>query len=279
MTKNYMIKKVLAITLVFSMLLLQTQTAFANNGVTDSALSSEEQLLCELGIIPSADSVSEKNVSMNGTEKVCRTLRFGEIYNDIIVLENSTEKTVLDITQGDIHNVLEFNANGDVILDGNPVEVTYAQTAPSTDMSAISPRAGATIYYKDAPEYGLKSDYTHFLKNQNVADIKLNEKISSMACSAFISIIVFYVSSSVYAAAVAGAITELSDVYNDFIHADPDTTGLSCKAKVYTHKNYTSGYIPSIFTFIYKYSCTFYSKTIYQGTTSSTTIYMHNMQG
>ena len=277
-------KRLLVSCLVLCIIALQFQVVFASTaaGLSNKSYESDMKVLDKLGITGFSQVVNKSKVDVNGEQKNMFTVQSGDIINDITVLQNSADTVVLKIDQDadGITNVLEFRSNGDIILDGNLVEITYdVDMKSSFDTPVISPKAGATIYWRDKVPYGSASDYSHFLKNENVADIALKKTISKIGFAALLSILGGAVAGSLTAAVSSFAPAAGELIYDYFLDNAGTTSNLSCKSKVYTHKNYTSGYIGYISSFVYKYNTTFYSKKNYAGVSKTCTAYKVNMQG
>lgn len=270
--------KAVALLLIISVFLLQFQRVFASAETTGA--SGDIKTLDKLGITEYAKIVDTNDVKIGGEKKTEFVVEVGDITNKIVVLEDSDEMISIQTKQDSICNILELHKNGDIILDGNKVEITYEDQATLEPMDPqISPRAGATIYWQDDVRYGKAADYSNFLKNDNIKDINLKKSLSNIALSALLTIMGTAMS-GIIGAAITFAAGAGAEIYNYLKARDANTSHLSCKSKVYTHKNYKSGYIPSLFTFIYKYKTTYYSKTQYGGTkTPEVTSYKFNMQG
>lgn len=271
----------LSVLLIICIIGIQMQAAFASAPNANGSMT-DRQALENLGVTGFGEIVEVKTVNVDGGDKNQYTVKSGDIINNIIVLENSDEKISLKIEQGDITNELVLLRNGDMILDGNKVEIEREIVSENMNTeSEIMPLAGATIYWKDVSKlsYGTKADYSHFLKNYNVKDIKLQKAISSLSLSALL-IIMGGAMSGLAGAAISFAADAGRTFYSYIQDKDPKTQVLSCKSKVYTHKNYHSGYIPSLFTYIYRYDVTCYSRAGYLGSAKGPlTVFKYNMQG
>lgn len=265
-------RAIVASILIFCLLLVQLQPAHA---ISKKMIADEKAALEKVGIMHFVEIVDTKKVKLGQNTKTQYTVKSGEILNNIIVLENSSEKITLRIEQDDICNTLEVKNNGDIILDGKKIVIEKE----ASDDSGVKPLAGASIYIKDTVSYGTEGSYGHFLKNENISNIELNKLLSGIALSALLAIMGAAMTGiSAYVipfAAGAGAA-----IYDYLMRQNPNTTALSCKSKVYTHNSYPSGYIPSLFTFIYKYKVTYYPKANYGGKAADPEIvYKYNMQG
>ena len=278
MKKSLINMRAVALLLILSVFLLQFQRVFAS--AETQVKSGDIMTLNKLGITQYAKIVDTDNVIIDGEKKTEFVVEVGDITNKIAVLEDSDEMISIRVKQDSICNILELHENGDIILDGNKVEVTYGDSEALESVNPpISPRAGATIYWRDDVRYGKAADYSNFLKNDNIKDINLKKTLSNIALSALLTIMGTAMA-GLLGAAITFAAGAGAEVYNYLMARDSNTSHLSCKSKVYTHKNYKSGYIPSLFTFIYKYKTVYYSKTQYGGTkTPEVTSYKYNMQG
>ena len=137
-----------------------------------------------------------------------------------------------------------------------------------SDTTIVEPRAGYSIYYVKSCPYGSASDYTNAYSSEKIANIALSTTISKMTTETFISTVRSKLG-------ISGSAVEsvLSDVYSALKKSNPQTKNISYSANVMTHKNYKSGYIPSQFTYVYKYNMKFYPKANYSGTAKAVTLY------
>ena len=137
-----------------------------------------------------------------------------------------------------------------------------------SDTTIVEPRAGYSIYYVKSCPYGSASDYTNAYSSEKIANIALSTTISKMSEKTFIATVSRKLGMS-------GSVVEsaLGDVYSALKKSNPQTKNISYSASVMTHKSYKSGYIPSQFTYVYKYNMKFYSKANYSGTEKAVTLY------
>lgn len=278
MKSMIMKRRIAVVIMIISVLLLQMQPVLA---LTDagSILNQEKRVLDEIGMTQFATIVDSKEVTIDGKIKTEFELEIGNIKNQVVVLEDNDEKKSLQVKQGNICNVLELYENGDIILDGNKVEIVYENnSAYEEEPASVMPRAGATIYWKDKVSYGTAADYSNYLKAENISSIALKQEIYKVALAALIEIL-GKAMSGITGEIVSFALDASEDIYQYFMDQDPYSKYMSCKSKVYTHKNYSSGYIPTLFTFIYKYKATFYSGQNYSGTSKQVQVFKYNMQG
>ena len=136
------------------------------------------------------------------------------------------------------------------------------------DTTIIEPKAGYSTYYVKSCPYGSASDYTNAYSSEEIANIALSTTISKMTAETFIAAVRSKLGMS-------GSAVEsvLGDVYSALKKSNPQTKNISYSANVMTHKSYKSGYIPSQFTYVYKYNMKFYSQANYSGTAKSVTLY------
>lgn len=279
-------RKIIAIVLVACVFIAQLQPALAITIVEKA--SRDKKTLDEIGITQFATIIDTETVKVGDVDKTEFKVEIGDIQNRIVVLEDSDEKVVIQIKQDEICNILKIYKNGDLVLDGNKVEITREKNITSeSTIPEVMPRAGATIYWKDKVSYGSSSDYSNYLKNENISDINLNKMLGDIALSALITVLggaIGYAVGGAVGAGVGGIVSFATDagtkIYSYLKARDSQSTHLSCKSIIYTHKNYKSGYIPSLFTYIYKFKTTCYSKAGYGGEKSpEVEAYKYNMQG
>ena len=275
-------KKITSLLLIICMLCLHIQYVYAGNEHTDiNRLSTlnEEQVLDHIGITNFAEIIETEKVQINREERTKFTVQCEDIINEIIVIENTPNKIKLKIKQDDILDVIEIRNDGKILLDGNLIDTEYDySTAYISKSNEIMPMAGASIYWRDNVNYGKESDYNHYYSTLNIKDIPLKQAISDITLSGFLTIFGGYLA-GLAGAAISFAASSGTTLYNYFQTRDSSTRALSVKGKFYTPKNYTSGYVPSLFTFIWKYDFTAYSQRNYGGVQTPGIAYKCNMQG
>lgn len=130
----------------------------------------------------------------------------------------------------------------------------------------------STSYWKRKSPYGKAADYTVSAGSAKNANISLGKAIESVAVSIFYTIL---------APAIGGVAPVIySSLYTIVTSQDPQTKGLSYKAKKYYHKKQRSaGYIPAANLYVTKYNYTWYSRNNYKGKTSKQTAYFVKQMG
>ncbi len=136
----------------------------------------------------------------------------------------------------------------------------------------IEPKAGYSIFYKKSCPYGSPGDYTHYYGEEKSANINLGKDLTELSGVAFQAFMLTYFG-------VVGDVAAniFDQFYNILLETEPTTSALSYKADMYSHKNYKSGYVPSQFTFIWKYNLKLYSKTNYKGSVTTENVYKCKM--
>lgn len=269
------IKPLFPILLIIFILCLQVQSTFATTQLSSYSDSpSDIEILDCIGLTKVGNIIKTDEVSVNNQTVNMYTIDYGGLLNEVVILEKSSTKVVLKATENNKENIIEWHSNGNLYIDNHRIEVVHDSIPMAYNGEPALPLAGATIYFRDSVRYGTASDYSNFFKNENIANIKLNQKLSNLGYSALIAVMLAAMSGQTWEAASFGL-----SLYTFLNDNAPSTTYLSYKAKVYTHKNYHSGYIPSLFTFIYKYSVTYFTYLNYGGSSYSGTIYKYNMQG
>ena len=197
-------------------------------------------------------------------------------------MDDKTEVTILENTPS--HVELKFNEKGNVdilslssdnraYLNGKEIKVTDSAgnrvpISLFSDEVTVEPKAGFSTYFTSRCPYGSAGDYTNKYDTASDGDIQLTKKIKDYGTKEFISFI----------CAFFGAASTLSEkvmnvLYDWLKTTDPQTDALSYSATIWTHKSYKSGYIPSLFTFVYKWNLKLYSKEDFNGSVKSQVVY------
>lgn len=192
------------------------------------------------------------------------------IENEISLEAKTDKKVSILCRQNDIENYLDIYSNGKMILDDNQVEIKYENNEWDSN-GGIMPLV-STSYWKKNPPYGKAADYTVSAGSTKNANVSLGKAIKSIAVSVFYTIltpVIGGVSSIIY-----------QSLYTIVKSQDPQTKGLSYKAKKYYHKKQRSaGYIPAANLYVTKYNYTWYSRNNYKGKTSKQTAYYVKQMG
>lgn len=98
----------------------------------------------------------------------------------------------------------------------------------------------------------------------NYHNIALGTRLENIAKSAYIAILISTLPVSVITAAIAGAL------FGELVAKAPDAERLSVKVETFTHKNYTSGFVSPIITWVWKYKYSYYTTTNCSGSVIAT---------
>lgn len=226
-----------------------------------------------MGIADCVNLEQEGQCEIKGFDRTVLVVEANGIENTITVLNENDNYITVSVEQGNINNLLTISSDGRIILDGNAVVIKY-----DTDSNVAPRSAGSSYNSASSPQYGTTAEYSHYYTTSNVADIELNETLSSIALTVLLSIM-GYAMYEVLGALIPTCLDIGVDLYNYFTSVDSDTTYLSCKSTIYTHSRFTSGYIPSLFMYIYKYRTTFYSRRNYNGSSITKVSYLEKYVG
>ena len=237
------------------------ENAYTTTAKSENSFYTNSQLLNNLGI--NVNNTLALKQSSNSTTIYC-------IDNDttVEILENSNERIQIKITEGTKTDNIVFTNDGLSYLDGHQVIVTDSTGNEVLHELFAEPRSGYSIYYQRTCPSGSGSDYTHYYGQEKSANINLGKDITDLSVVAFRSFMLTYLG-------VAGQLASdiLDQFYSILLTTEPTTSALSYKADMYSHQSYQSGYIPSIFTFVWKYNLKLYSKTNYTGAVKTENVY------
>ena len=192
------------------------------------------------------------------------------IKNEISLVSRTNKKVSILCRQNEIENYLDIYTNGKMVLDDQQVEIKYDNK--ESDLSGGIMPLVSTSYWKKKSPYGKAADYTISAGSAKNANVSLCKAIESIAVSAFYTILVPFIGGA--------AATIYSGLYTIVTSQDPQTKGLSYKAKKYYHKKQRSvGYIPAANLYVTKYNYTWYSRNNYKGKTSKQTAYYVKQMG
>lgn len=273
---NKYFKKRIAIVLMLSIIITsQRFTVFAgvSNNISkdieiervDKTVYKDIQLMKKIGISSNEDNplklvnLSKKSYCVDDS-------------TIIQIIENSDKRIELRITEGNKVDNVVFTNDGKTYLDNKQVIVTDSEGNEILHNMFAEPKVGYSIYYKKTCPYGSSGDYTHYYGQEKSANISLGKDITALSVVAFRAFMLTYLG-------VAGEVASniLEQFYNILITTEPTTSALSYKADMYSHKNYKSGYIPSQFTFIWKYNLKLYPKTNFSGSATTKNVYKCKM--
>lgn len=241
--------------------LLLKDYSFAERTAMRDKVEEDLFVIEKMGILFSGAVVEILYEQNNGAPTFRYVVDFGTITNTVEVIENNEDMFTVRCVEGDKVDVLSKSKDGTLFLDGE--EIIIEQEMPPAfaragNVGGITPYATETWFQKKSP-YGSASDYNYLLTtlNYNKTEVKFNKAIRYLTVSAFTSAM----ASSIAAWAGIGPIGEfaIGEVLSALVDIDGDVSAVSYKARVYTHKNYTSGYIAPIIMRVWKYQYQYYA--------------------
>ena len=289
--KTKKIKRSIALMLI--VLILTQFNMFYSNAGTEKVISSanfelsdvnkgseEQSILTVLGITELGKITDVKEIDLGNSISKVFSVQFGsELENrkNTIKVSIGSERILLDITEGGIHDSLEIMRTGEVFLNGK-----LAMRCEDMYLSEIfgktvgGKKGGMSVYYQQSAPYGNAASYSYYYRNEKKADIALGKRVSDLATGTLISIIGL---ACFFSVAAGGFIAIVGGVVGWFQSSAPASTHLSYNANVYTHSSYHSGYIPAIFTRVYKYQGKWYAGKNYTGSYTSRVFYKCELVG
>ena len=213
----------------------------------------DEELLERLGLIGAEPINTPQAKSLVADNK---PVYINERGTKITIIENTSERVELKFQNGDKVNSIAFTDDGRTYMCGKDVTTFDENGKPEkAKLFDIQPKAGFSTYYSNKCPYGSASDYTHKYGTEQNANMALSDRLGDLIVETFIS---FLCGKFVVGGPVAEELFKA--VYYELKKTNPQTTALSYKATLWSHKNYSSGYVPSLFTFVWKYKVTLYPK-------------------
>lgn len=123
----------------------------------------------------------------------------------------------------------------EIYVNDKPVKYTYEVATDSTEAPIVKSGAAKVRYHNSKkPAYGKKSNYTYKFSSKNVSDIQFVQAIGSLAVGTVLLVI------SAICPWVGGVLSVASSIKAAF--DAKNTKHLSCKDKVYRHKNHKNGW-------------------------------------
>jgi len=186
-----------------------------------------------------------------------------DVISEIIVVEN-LDGILLDITEGNLHDELLFDENGDIYIDGYKVELSIDEEP----FDNLEPNA-SDVTWSNSVFSGSTPYKTSYDSSECKADINAGKKINDMTVGVLSTLISKF---SVYIGAGASIFSSLASDIKDVVkRLCPDAAYLSYKVYRYssTVNTSTKSY--------YKYTGTFWMKTNYTGYSVSNSIYMRRV--
>ena len=263
-------KVIISMTLAMCLVVSQSSAVFAitaqkqteNTVAEDEVWYTDEALLARLG--------HSNAKELDGTVKPRYLL---DDKTEVTILENTPSHVELKFNEKGNVDILSLSSDNRAYLNGEEIKVTDSAgnrvpISLFSDEVTVEPKAGFSTYFTSRCPYGSAGDYTHRYGTEKDGNIALTNQLKDIATNTFISIMCSFF----------GVMKNLSEsvmkgIYDWLKTTDPQTDALSYSATVWTHKSYTSGYIPSLFTFVYKWSLKLYSKENYKGNVKYQVVY------
>lgn len=201
--------------------------------------------------------IEKINVTANGNEYL---MNYNGILETVVLEENDSGSVSLMVNAGEKCDVLTFEEDGSLILDGHKVEITEVTTTENN--SDIEPRGTIWKGTKSLSPYGsLKaSDYNDYLSSgtQNISLGKALDAITVTVLSTILGQAYGYIGIAVSLATMAASVISTLSTVN------AKTEYLGYKYTTYTHG-----------AFDYKYINKFYANTACTGTYHQEISYEH----
>lgn len=191
-----------------------------------AAISSDVETLKFMGLpVNLTESISEKkNYTVYELEVA------ENIVDRVVILEDSEKRTRIQVSEGKITNILEYNDDGEILLDGKKIKIideeSKAYERGVLDDSPVPCVEGVT-YTKKAPKE-VKS-WRGYRENWICSSVKLQKKIGDLAIGVVIALL-----TKTKAGGVAGVFS--GDALTSIKRNDPYTTGISYKIWVANSK-------------------------------------------
>ncbi len=227
-------------------------------------IESDIEALKELGCLQAATLNSINNQKTELKNSFIYELDYGDVINYVEVLKNDECEISIRIKENDVLNFFTKKNDGQMILNGATIEISKVNAYSNFGyMDSYSTRATETWFQETCP-YGSSSDYSYSKQTMNYHNIALGTRLENIAKSASIAILISTLPVSVITAAIAGAL------FGELVAKAPDAERLSVKVETFTHKNYTSGFVSPIITWVWKYKYSYYATTNCSGSVIAT---------
>lgn len=202
------------------------------------------------------------------------TIDFGEIVNDISVINRQDESIQVVIQQGTISNTAILRKLVTSTTSSSPVAYqASADTLIPSINTSISPRYTDRWVQKECP-YGVPSDYSQFIKYNEDSNIAFGNPIEQVAFSYFLSLLIDTFTFSPAGSLVANLLG--STIYAWLSTNYPYAQGLSFQANQYYHKDcgtLSSGYVSGCSAYVTKCAILWYSGQNFTGGTTFDIVY------
>lgn len=277
-------KKIIAMTLTFAMLIMMIPAnAYVDEVTIEKDYAAEflkntpakdfETVQHDFSLL-SAVSLSPEIVDSYSTspsgEKIYKLRLTDEIVSYISIAEDE-EGIILNITEGDDHNVVKFSDQGDMYINNNLVEIII-DSSPDSEKAELVSNDWYSYYYDES--YDSPSNYNIQVASESSADVKLGESFKNITVTALALVIGRFVAKLDWK--VGAGVTVLSyiatQVKSNGERFEPDSAYLSYRLTKYKNPNETP------ITRYYRYYGVYYSKRNYQGTATYTNAYEYMYQ-
>lgn len=226
---------------------------------TQALILADMEKLEIMGLLNDYKSISFAKENEDAVKCRSYIIDFDGISNIIEVLANTEEVFSVRITEDEKVNIYTETKDGKVYIDGYEVKMcTREEICNVKANDLIMPLATETWFQTSCP-YGSASDYTYkqtsLCYNEN--EVKFNVALQKLTFSAFKGSLVKSVVGSL---GITGAKRFASEtVLKQLVKYNPESKAVSYSIDLYTHKNYTSGFISPIITRVWKYNYKYYA--------------------
>ena len=301
-----MMKKVLSFVLTVVMVMSMSVTAFAGTLPMNSVKSDDEAYQTEISF--KVNSLVETFNSDNQEEvrsTVLETLSFfpaknltkitesdGKIWSEFtldsglkskIAIEESEKGKKYIIVEGNLTNELLIKEDGNIEIDGVPIEfeekITFISLDDLQKQATVAPLGLTSDYqYFDKCLYGSPADYTRLVISSTVADAKLEKKLQKLTVAA-VNYMVFKFALKIdltlldkFSNEIGLFMSAVSIFSEDAIDTYPTSQSLSYKRSRFVHG--TEGYYISSKRYsVEKHDLQLYPKKNFAGKATKVTIY------
>ncbi len=206
--------------------------------------------------------IKEKNNYME--YKITYNFEEGKVVSVIKTYINDGGNQVLDITEGEKHDVLTINSDGSLYIDGKKVIIEDDETESLSLINPpISTMGAHRVYWTNTPPYGSASDYSK-LDHSGRKSLVCEKFIKDLTISATIELI----GAGLVSLGIAGAWTaELfkecaKAIINWYKEQSPKGKALSLTFNRYVHK--TKGFFVSTSKGVDKYKFYYFGTKNYE---------------
>ena len=194
-----------------------------------------------------------ENISSIEKKGVSREYIFTDNPKAVIKVSEIDDAVKYIITEDTLTNEVIFHDNGDIYLDGEKIEISNTNDAPT-----VQPKAAGIVYMNTTKcPVGKATDYTKKVKSTSDANIALSKALGSINTSAVAAIIGKIVWQVGIAITAAQAIKSIVDATNN------SSKYLSYKTTTYYHIKSNGGWIGG--RLVTQYATNWYTKKNFGG--------------